>query len=164
MGKVVRGTQARRIPWKRGDLLGTGTFGKVYKAFNTETGHIMAVKQLDISGSSDATVEAVEREVRLLRDLDHPNIVRYLGTERFQNTLSIFFEFIPGVRTRPPTPQPRARMSSPAAHVGRRGTWVYLPVGQSEGSATGLSRPPAGLTLVAACHCRGGRRGRWRAY
>jgi mitogen-activated protein kinase kinase kinase ANP1 len=41
-------------------------------------------------------VRALEAEVAVLRQLDHPNIVRYLGTERSADTLNIFLEYVPG--------------------------------------------------------------------
>ncbi len=38
----------------------------------------------------------LEGEVRLLRRLSHPNIVRYIGTERTPAAIHIFLEYVPG--------------------------------------------------------------------
>eukprot|EP00850_Spirogloea_muscicola_P007432 SM000037S13567 [mRNA] locus=s37:673594:679218:- [translate_table: standard] len=38
----------------------------------------------------------LEEEVAVLRNLSHPNIVRYLGTDREEEALNIFLEFVPG--------------------------------------------------------------------
>ena len=43
-----------KIKWQQGKLIGQGAFGKVFHGLNTETGEILAVKQVVI-GSSDVT-------------------------------------------------------------------------------------------------------------
>ncbi|KAG4916861.1 hypothetical protein JHK87_054418 [Glycine soja] len=43
-----------------------------------------------------AHIKELEEEVKLLKDLSHPNIVRYLGTVREEDTLNILLEFVPG--------------------------------------------------------------------
>ena len=40
--------------------------------------------------------EALKREISLLRDLRHPNIVQYLGCGSSQEYLNIFLEYVPG--------------------------------------------------------------------
>jgi serine/threonine-protein kinase 11 len=54
--------------------IGQGSHGKVYLAVDTETGLPYAVKVIALDGSRDSGA-SLEREVRLLRRLDHPNIV-----------------------------------------------------------------------------------------
>ncbi|KAI3803278.1 hypothetical protein L1987_31428 [Smallanthus sonchifolius] len=43
-----------------------------------------------------AHIRELEEEVKLLKNLSHPNIVRYLGTGREESSLNIFLEFVPG--------------------------------------------------------------------
>jgi serine/threonine protein kinase len=52
---------------------------------NLTTGEILAVKQV----GSTSVVEALRAEGDILRDLDHPNIVQYLGLEQTPDALSM---------------------------------------------------------------------------
>ncbi|PPQ62767.1 hypothetical protein CVT24_000461 [Panaeolus cyanescens] len=90
--------------WVRGELIGKGTYGRVYLALNATTGEMIAVKQVELpSTASDkndsrqhTVVQALKMESETLRDLDHPNIVQYLGFEETPSNLSIFLEYVPG--------------------------------------------------------------------
>ncbi|KAF7799268.1 hypothetical protein EIP86_010500 [Pleurotus ostreatoroseus] len=90
--------------WVRGELIGKGTYGKVYLALNATTGEMIAVKQVEMprtASDKDDTrqvtvVEALKLESETLKDLDHPNIVQYLGFEETPTFLSIFLEYVPG--------------------------------------------------------------------
>eukprot|EP00002_Diphylleia_rotans_P021601 TRINITY_DN4202_c0_g1_i2.p1 TRINITY_DN4202_c0_g1~~TRINITY_DN4202_c0_g1_i2.p1 ORF type:complete len:548 (-),score=110.14 TRINITY_DN4202_c0_g1_i2:6-1649(-) len=59
------------------DLLGTGTFGTVYKACHHDTGFTLAVKVINIKGEEG--LEDVQKEINILKRLSHPNIVSYYG-------------------------------------------------------------------------------------
>jgi len=84
------------IRWKRGEMLGQGAFGVVYLGLNIETGELMAVKQMAAEEVSRRELGALENEINLLRNMRHPNIVRYIGTEVTASSLSIFLEYVPG--------------------------------------------------------------------
>ena len=107
----------RRIRWQRGELVGSGGFGRVYCGLDLDTGSLMAVKQIALApgtpgrlsrddsddvalDSLDEGAEAlreIETEVALMRRLKHPNVVGYIGTERAEDgTLHIFMEYVPG--------------------------------------------------------------------
>ena len=83
--------------WIRGELIGKGTYGRVYLALNATTGEMIAVKQVEIpkteSDRDDSrqitVVEALKLESETLKDLDHPNIVQYLGFEQTPDFLSM---------------------------------------------------------------------------
>lgn len=83
--------------WVRGEIIGKGTYGRVYLALNATTGEMIAVKQVEIprsaSDKNDArqitVVEALKSESETLKDLDHPNIVQYLGFEETPDNLSM---------------------------------------------------------------------------
>jgi hypothetical protein len=70
--------------WVPGRLIGQGAFGKVFHALNLDTGDFMAVKQV-LSGGQESTPQqkksndSLQREIELLSELDHDNIVRYFG-------------------------------------------------------------------------------------
>ncbi|KAK7332978.1 hypothetical protein VNO80_29738 [Phaseolus coccineus] len=90
------------IRWRKGELIGCGAFGQVYVGMNIDSGELLAVKQVLIAANSaskekaQAHIKELEEEVKLLKDLSHPNIVRYLGTVREDDTLNILLEFVPG--------------------------------------------------------------------
>lgn len=91
--------------WMKGALIGQGSFGSVYLALHAITGELLAVKQVETpspgaNSQSDARkksmIEALKREIGLLRDLRHPNIVQYLGCSSSAEYLNIFLEYVPG--------------------------------------------------------------------
>ena len=75
-----------RLRWQRGELIGSGAFGRVFLGLNEDTGELLAVKEVLLSGSTmeraAEQLRSLEAEVDLMRSLAHPNLVRYLGTER----------------------------------------------------------------------------------
>ncbi|KAJ9151836.1 Protein kinase byr2 [Pleurostoma richardsiae] len=91
--------------WMKGALIGQGSFGCVYLALHAVTGELLAVKQVETpspgaNGQNDSRkksmIEALKREISLLRDLRHPNIVQYLGCGSSSDYLNIFLEYVPG--------------------------------------------------------------------
>ncbi|EWC45134.1 hypothetical protein DRE_06273 [Drechslerella stenobrocha 248] len=84
--------------WFKGQLIGQGTYGKVYLGMNATTGEFLAVKQVEVTAndSRKALIAALNQEIETMKDLDHPNIVQYLGCERKEFSISIFLEYIPG--------------------------------------------------------------------
>nr|CAB3263625.1 mitogen-activated protein kinase kinase kinase 2-like [Phallusia mammillata] len=85
--------------WRKGKVLGHGAFGKVYLAYDADTGRELAVKQVEIHADShDASkeIKALQTEIDLLRSLKHERIVHYYGCSEDTNTLSIFMEYMPG--------------------------------------------------------------------
>jgi len=61
------------------DVSGIGVYGTVYRALDRETGQVVAMKRVHLEDEFGEGVPAhVIREVSLLRDFQHPNIVRML--------------------------------------------------------------------------------------
>ncbi|XP_064645432.1 mitogen-activated protein kinase kinase kinase 19-like [Lineus longissimus] len=89
-----------RIIWKKGALLGKGACSKVWKGL-TSTGELVAVKQIELVDGRkeelDVQCRDIIKEVGLLKTLEHPNIVRFLGAS-FEDEIHacIFMEFAPG--------------------------------------------------------------------
>ncbi|WFD22936.1 mitogen-activated protein kinase kinase kinase [Malassezia equina] len=90
--------------WVKGDLIGKGTYGRVYLALNATAGEMIAVKQVELprtaadrdSSRQQSIVAALKSEIDTLRVLDHPNVVTCLGFEETADTLSIFLEYVSG--------------------------------------------------------------------
>lgn len=77
-------TSPRRAPvktghWKLGHEIGKGSFGKVHIGLNEDSGDLIAVKMLSLRNADAA--EPLYKEIELMRQLTHPNIVSYLGAE-----------------------------------------------------------------------------------
>ncbi|KAL2922541.1 Mitogen-activated protein kinase kinase kinase NPK1 [Bienertia sinuspersici] len=95
-------SEAPAIRWRKGELIGCGAFGRVYMGMNLDSGELLAVKQVLIASSgasrekTQAHIRELEEEVKLLKNLSHTNIVRYLGTAREDEALNILLEFVPG--------------------------------------------------------------------
>ncbi len=51
------------IEWKKGELIGKGSFGKVYMGMNIKTGELLAVKQVRLN-TSEARARRACRRVR----------------------------------------------------------------------------------------------------
>ena len=58
-----------------GNVLGQGTYGIVYKAKHSETGDIVAIKQIKLDKEDDGMPSTAVREISLLQNLKHENIV-----------------------------------------------------------------------------------------
>ena len=90
--------------WFKGQLIGKGTYGRVYLGMNATTGEFLAVKQVEVSAKAAGNdkdkmremVAALDIEIDTMQHLDHVNIVQYLGCERKETSISIFLEYISG--------------------------------------------------------------------
>lgn len=88
--------------WIKGEMIGIGKFGRVYVALNLTTGELIAVKQIGINKNfigkkeTEGIVDTFKAEVDSLKDLDHINIVQYLGYEIKDTVYSIFLEYVAG--------------------------------------------------------------------
>ncbi|KAI9007438.1 kinase-like domain-containing protein [Phycomyces nitens] len=55
--------------------IGEGTYGKVYKAKNCKTGHLMALKRIRMKTEKDGFPITAMREIKLLQELKHERII-----------------------------------------------------------------------------------------
>lgn len=83
-------SSVKEFKWIKGALIGVGKFGKVYIAMNLTTGDLIAVKQMINENKS------FNNEIKSLKDLDHVNIVQYLGYQIGEKISSIFLEYVSG--------------------------------------------------------------------
>ncbi|KAI9338579.1 kinase-like domain-containing protein, partial [Zopfochytrium polystomum] len=99
----------RQISWIRGKMIGMGSFAKVFYGVNLLTEEVMAVKQVEMipvykhKGAVDRAkhrkkmLDALRMEVLLLRELEHPHIVKYLGFDSEEGgEINLFLEYVDG--------------------------------------------------------------------
>lgn len=104
LNQFLKGDSWDGVSWMQGALIGQGSFGSVFLALHAVTGELMAVKQVEVPSNSNSTLDkkkenmvaALKREIDLLRDLQHDNIVQYLGSNSDAEHFNIFLEYVPG--------------------------------------------------------------------
>ncbi|KAH8484286.1 hypothetical protein H0E87_028656 [Populus deltoides] len=75
--------------WEKGGLIGSGSFGSVYKGSN-EKGSFFAVKEVSLSNKK--SLGPLRNEISILTGLDHENIIQYYGTDKDGEMLYMFLE------------------------------------------------------------------------
>ncbi len=77
--------------------LGSGAMGSVYRARYRKTGQRVAIKVMAAGLHEDATSMArFEREAEVLKQLNHPNIVRFYVASHFQEAPYYAMEYVEG--------------------------------------------------------------------
>ncbi|CAD6211765.1 GSCOCG00003820001-RA-CDS [Cotesia congregata] len=79
------------------DFLGEGQFATVYKAKDTETDQIVAVKKIKVASRAEARDginRTALREIKLLQDLKHDNIIGLLDVFGYKSNVSLVFDFM----------------------------------------------------------------------
>jgi hypothetical protein len=64
------------LRWRRGQQIGEGSFGKVFKGMNENTGELLAVKQLYLTEENSEEIDSLCREISVISVLHHLNIVK----------------------------------------------------------------------------------------
>ncbi|KAF9932575.1 ATP binding [Linnemannia zychae] len=89
--------------WIRGKFIGAGSFARVSLGWHRQHGTFMAVKQVELAVNNQQKedkqkllVEALEREIDLLKQLHHERIVQYIGSDIEKGHINIFLEYVPG--------------------------------------------------------------------
>lgn len=78
--------------------IGTGSYGRCQKIRRKSDGKILVWKELDYGSMTEVEKQMLVSEVNLLRELKHPNIVRYYDRiiDRTNTTLYIVMEYCEG--------------------------------------------------------------------
>jgi len=80
--------------FKRLEKLGEGTYGVVYKARDVNTGDTLALKKIRLDAEDEGIPSTAIREISLLKQLQHPNIVRLYDVILTDQKLTLVFEFL----------------------------------------------------------------------
>lgn len=80
--------------FSRVEKIGEGVYGVVYKAKDNSTGEMVALKRIRLDSEADGVPSTAIREISLLKELDHLNIVKLLDIIHADNKLFLVFEFL----------------------------------------------------------------------
>ncbi|EKX49419.1 hypothetical protein GUITHDRAFT_67926 [Guillardia theta CCMP2712] len=76
------------------EKIGEGTYGVVYKARDRQTQAIIALKKIRLDAEDEGVPSTAIREISLLKELQHPNIVQLKDVVHSENKLHLVFEFL----------------------------------------------------------------------
>ena len=75
------------------ERLGEGTFGVVHKARHKETGEVVALKKMRLEGEDDGVPATALREIAILRELKHRNVIQLQHVFHTDRSLYLAFEY-----------------------------------------------------------------------
>lgn len=88
--------------WRKGKLIGKGATGAVYEAVDEATGGTFCVKEVEFAEdfadnpADRQRFEALRAEIDVLRAINHPNVVRFLGIDKIGFNMYIQMEYVNG--------------------------------------------------------------------
>uniref|UniRef100_A0A4W6GBG5 LIM domain kinase 2 n=1 Tax=Lates calcarifer TaxID=8187 RepID=A0A4W6GBG5_LATCA len=77
-----------------GEILGKGFFGQAIKVTHKATGEVMVMKEL--IRCDEETQKTFLKEVKVMRSLDHPHVLKFIGVLYKDKRLNLITEFIEG--------------------------------------------------------------------
>ncbi|XP_006010583.1 cyclin-dependent kinase 2-like isoform X2 [Latimeria chalumnae] len=80
--------------FRKVEKIGEGTYGVVYKAVNKLTGDMVALKKIRLDAETEGVPSTAIREISLVKELNHPNIVELLDVIHREKKLYLVFEFL----------------------------------------------------------------------
>jgi len=76
------------------EKIGEGTYGVVYKAKNRVTSELVALKKIRLEAEDEGIPSTAIREISILKELQHPNIVRLHDVIHTEKKLTLVFEYL----------------------------------------------------------------------
>ena len=76
------------------EKIGEGTYGVVYKAKDRLSDATVALKRIRLVHKDEGIPSTAIREISLLKELDHPNIVKLLDVVHTESKLTLVFEYL----------------------------------------------------------------------
>lgn len=80
--------------YQRLEKIGEGTYGVVYKAKDHDTSEIIALKKIRLEQEDEGVPSTAIREISILKELVHPNIVLFKDVVHQDNKLFLVFEYL----------------------------------------------------------------------
>ncbi|KAJ1452572.1 cyclin-dependent kinase 2-like protein [Pelagophyceae sp. CCMP2097] len=80
--------------YEKVEKVGEGTYGVVYKVRNLRTNAILALKKIRLADEEEGVPATAIREISLLKELSHPNIVALHDVIYANSKLFLAFEFL----------------------------------------------------------------------
>ncbi|XP_017118764.1 cyclin-dependent kinase 2 [Drosophila elegans] len=80
--------------FQRAEKIGEGTYGIVYKARSNATGQDVALKKIRLEGETEGVPSTAIREISLLKNLKHKNVVQLFDVVISGNNLYMIFEYL----------------------------------------------------------------------
>ncbi|XP_063819532.1 cyclin-dependent kinase 7 [Pseudophryne corroboree] len=96
-GGVGIEVRSRSKQYEKLEFLGEGQFATVYKARDKNTDRIVAIKKIKLghrAEAKDGINRTALREIKLLQELSHPNIIGLLDAFGHKSNISLVFDFM----------------------------------------------------------------------
>ncbi|KAL3850628.1 hypothetical protein ACJIZ3_012510 [Penstemon smallii] len=81
--------------WIRGSCIGRGAHGTVNLAVSLSNGAVFAIKSVDLNSSQFSQLQYLENEIRILKSISSPFIVKYLGDDTTSSHRNLHIEYLP---------------------------------------------------------------------
>ena len=78
--------------YDRGEQVGEGTYGVVYRAKDKKSGEEVAIKKIRRGPDVEGVHWTALREIKLLKEIRHPNIVQLMNVYPYSDTVCLVFE------------------------------------------------------------------------
>lgn len=89
---------SQNIRYIKGEMIGEGSYAKVYQCLSIDTGNLYAVKCIKFDPRHiNKELKTIKQEINLLSQLDHKNIIKYYQSDInfVDSSVEILMEYIP---------------------------------------------------------------------
>jgi cyclin-dependent kinase 2 len=80
--------------YQRLEKIGEGTYGVVYKARDRDSGATIALKKIRLEQEDEGVPSTAIREISILKELTHANVVSFMDVVHQDNSLYLVFEYL----------------------------------------------------------------------